>query len=413
MLLNRKNFILIINLFLLYTPLKPNNLNSPSYNYETEIISNSLTENIELSNSISNVANEKNNYLNTDCADFFKTEIVRNPQKGRYLHLINGGQIETVTTEDDEELECAYFDRGSDKLLIVGAGFTNAREIMTPFVAMFEKYDIVIFDYRGHGYKEKSWLKPWTWEMPRFKVDNRKVKLGAVEEKDVFAVVDHFKNTKEYTKINGLGICYSTLIFVKAQSIKENQNKKLFDKLILDGCWLSIENFTDKLMVDPKLLFKPQTGGWSDKWVVKQSWFKPLMYKLRNYLAGGIPTNTEMLDYLPEIRNTPILLWYGKDDLTITREEFETILSSIKTEPTTAIITSNPHVINHLKQKEFYKMACELFLDEDHETFLNCLENIETLEKNYNSERTLEFKNYDYYYDEECDLLMTPYYLPF
>ena len=412
MLLNRKNFILIINLLLLYTTLKPN-LNNPSYEFETEIISSSLENNIKLNNEILEFANKKNDYLNTDCTDFFKTEIVRNPQKGRNLHLVNDGQIETVTTIDGEKLDCTYFDRGSDKLLIVGTGFTNAREIMTPFVAMFEKYDIVIFDYRGHGYKEKSWLEPWTWEMPRFKVDNRKVKLGAVEEKDVFAVVDYFKGKKEYKEVNGLGVCYSTLIFVKAQSMRQKQNEKLFDKLILDGCWLSAENFTAKLIKDPKLLFKPQTGGWSDKWIVKQPWFKPFMYKLRNFLAGEIPPNTQMLDYLPNIKGTPLLLWYGKDDLTITREEFETILSNIETKPTTAIITSNPHVINHLKQKEFYKMTCELFLDEDHETFINCLQDIEILKNNYNFEQKLNFKNYDYYYDAECDLLMTPYYLPF
>ena len=412
MLLNRKNFILIINL-LLFIPTLKSKLQNPSYKFETEIISGSLENNIELNNEILKFANQTNHYLNTDCFDFFKTEIVRNPKKGRYLHLINGGQIEIVTTEDNEEIECTYFNRNSDQLLIIGAGFTNAREIMTPFIAMFENYDLVIFDYRGHGYKEKSWLKPWTWERPRFKVDNRKVKLGAVEEKDVFAVFDHFKNIKSYTKINGLGICYSSLIFVKAQSIKENKNEKFFDKLILDGCWLSVENFTDKLMVDPKLLFKPQTGGWSESWIVKHPCFKPLMYKLRNYLAGGTPPNTKMLDYLPKINQTPILLWYGKNDLTVTREEFENILSNINTKHTIAIITSNPHVINHLKQKELYKMICELFLEKNQKEFINCLQNVETLKNNYHFETQLEFKNYDYYYDEECDLLMTPYYLPF
>lgn len=353
----------------------------PTYEYTTEILSQGTDqqhESFPLSNYISKFAKKTNCFLNSDYADFFNTKIVRNPEKGRKLHLDNGGIIITIKTEDGENLGCTYFNRGKEKLLVIGAGFTNDREVMTPFVAMFQDYDLILFNYRGHGYQKQSWLKPWQWTYRPtskiFGVDNTKTKLGEIEELDVFAVVDYFRAINRYKQINGLGICYSTLIFVKAQAIRQEQKQiKLFDKLILDGCWLSLDNFAEKIFNDPKLLFNPQNGGWSEKWLVKQQWFKNFLRWLGDYLGKKEIENIEMTNYIQKIKNTPLLLWYGKDDLTITRYEFETIVKKIETTPVTAIITSNKHVINHLKQKEFYKMACELFLEQKHDVFIQSL----------------------------------------
>ena len=84
-----------------------------------------------------------------------------------------------------------------------------------------------------------------------------------------------------------------------------------------------------------------------------------------------------ILPYLDAI-NIPILYFYGKNDLVVSREEFETIWEGLNTEKT-AIITSNPHVRNHIKEKELYKHLAESFFELNHQSFIDCLKNKEIL----------------------------------
>jgi pimeloyl-ACP methyl ester carboxylesterase len=243
---------------------------------------------------------------------------------------------------------------------------------------MFLDYDIVLFDFRGHGYKEFKFLDPSTWlESPTkmlFSVDLNEVRMGAEEEKDIFAVVDEFRKNKNYEQVVGLGVCYSALIFVKAAAIRQKESKeKLFDKLILDGCWLSLQDYVDKLAQDPKRIFSPQNGGWKDRWPIKELWFQKALCYLGQKLFYTKFNDVSILDYLPELRDIPILYFYGKDDMVVIRQEFEIIWNATRTGEKTVILTSNPHVRNHLKQKEFYKLACDLFLKFPQKEFVQYL----------------------------------------
>ena len=81
-----------------------------------------------------------------------------------------------------------------------------------------------------------------------------------------------------------------------------------------------------------------------------------------------------MLDFLPHLpEHLKVLFFHGKDDLMISRHEFEIMWTTAPVKEKTAIITSNPHVWNHLKQKEFYKLTCDLFLNLPHSEFVDCL----------------------------------------
>ena len=367
-----------------------------TYQYKTEIAYSYYEDtedgiceesgSFELPESVENLAIKKYKYLND--SDFFNTRFIRNPKEVK-THYLNPkspahqqGKIVQVTTEDSIKLNCTFFDRGEDskKLLIIGGGFTNEREIMIPFVEMFaDDYDIVIMEYRGHGLKDFKLLHPSTWingpTKTIFGANLSDVKLGAAEEKDVFAVVNEFKNKKNYEKVAGLGVCYSALIFIKSEAVwQQRTGEKLFnDGIIADGCWLSLQNFIEKIAKDPKLILAPQRGGWEDKWLVRQPWFEGSLIWFAQKLFHTKFNEVSILDYLPHIKTIPILYFYGKNDLVIYKSEFEIIWNATKTQKA-AIITSNPHVINHIKQKELYKKCVEDFLNLPFKSFISSLQ---------------------------------------
>jgi len=371
-----------------------------TYQYATEILSEGkdFLEHFELNPEIENFAKKINERLNTSI--FFDPSFILNSKrvrqylaKPKYFQSHSGKTVQ-VKTEDGQTLGCTYLDRGSKKLMIVGAGFTNKREVMAPFIDMFLDYDIVLFDYRGHGYKEFKYLDPSTWlELPTkmlFGADLNKARMGAEEEKDVLAIVDEFRKNRNYEQVVGLGVCYSALIFVKAAAIRQRESKgkeKLFDNLILDCCWLSLQDYVDKLLLDLKLIVSPQYGGWKDKWPVKKRWFQNLIYYFGQKLFYTKFNEVSILDYLPELNGIPILYFYGKNDIVISRQEFEIIWNATRTEEKTVILTSNPHVRNHLKQKEFYKLACDLFLNLPQKEFVQCLKDKNKLMEYYMKEQ--------------------------
>ena len=351
-----------------------------NYSYKTGL--RTPYEDFKIDSEIEGFAKSQNLRLNHSI--FFDPDFLVNTKEVRQYHLKpkyfkhNVGNIIKIQDENGNIVSCTFFNRDSDKLLIIGEGFTNSREVMSPFIDMFMDYDVVIFDYRGQGYdntKPLTSLCNFNLVNFLFGIDCEKVMLGLQEENDVFTVVDYFRNKKNYKEVTGIGICYSTLIFVKAQGIRAEENKQLFNKLILDGCWISLENFTEKLSRDVKLLFSPQNGGWNKQWLNKKIWFQNFLITTAEELFGVQFNRVSILDFLPKIKNLPILFFYGKDDLTISRHEFETIWNATQTTEKTAIITSNPHVRNHLKQKELYKLICDLFLELPHNEFIDCLKN--------------------------------------
>ncbi|MBD3272808.1 hypothetical protein GF385_00455 [Candidatus Dependentiae bacterium] len=363
------------------------------YEHETEICSYLEEKSFKLPKEIKQFAKKINASLNYSM--FFDVPFLLNTKNIRkYLlkpkyYKSDIGKIINIETEDGNNVECIYFNRNSDKLIVIGGGFTNEKELMAPFVHIFD-CDIILFDYRGHGIHNGKYYNPKTWRINpihrMFNVNTRKTKLGNEEEKDVIAVVNQFRNIKNYKKVFGLGVCYSALIFIKSQSIwLEKTKTKLFDKIILDGCWLSLKKFIKKLSKDIKLLFSTQHGGWKNNWLNKKDWFQKTLIWIAQKIFTVKFDSVSILEYLENIKDTPILYFYGKDDLLIKRKEFETIWNNLNTEKT-AIITSKPHVRNHIKEKELYKLACNLFLKLPHKNFINCLKNKSFLVKHYTDE---------------------------
>ena len=345
------------------------------YNHKTFILDHNNDNNsFPLPQEVENISWAYHSLLNT--SNLFDTTNLKNTKYiAKEFDKLGAKEI-VIETEDGIKSYASYFDRGNENIIIVGPGFTNVKEKMAPFIHMFwdKNYDFLIFNYRGHGKNpiKKSRLNPKNWKpqplVSLFKhliddVDFSQVRLGKEEEKDIFAAVDFARNTKNYKKVIGLGICYSSLVFAKAQSIGEIQNKPLFSHLILDGCWHSLDAFREKLKEDLSLVFNPQRGGAPQyiKDLCKQAWFIKILQGTIEYLTTIKVEGLHVTEYLRKI-SIPKLFFYGKDDLTIERDQFEEIWKAAKS-PKIGIITSNEHVWNHLKQKELFKTICELFIE--------------------------------------------------
>lgn len=314
-------------------------------------------------------------YKSLNSSQFFNTSFIKNPDTVRQWHKTRlGGKFFTTKTVDDTTIHGTFFDRHSDTLLVIGEGFTNNREVMSPFIDIFSDYDVVLFDFRGHNYVKPTLTDIESWPLCPSKVffgaDADDVTFGKREELDVYAVVDYCKKHKQYKKICGLGVCYGAFIFLKAAALKHD----CFDKLILDGCWLSLRRVVDKLKKDLRMICVPQEGGWSEHWLLKRAWVQNIVEWLAVNFIGLDLGDISLLDYTGRCGDKlSLLFFYGKDDLMVTRQEFEALWNSIKIPQKSVIVTANPHVRNHWKQKELYALIGKLFFEEDFLSFGNYL----------------------------------------
>ena len=332
------------------------------------------------------LAKHANAHLNSN--PLFNTKLLRRPGTVRkYLTSQHrgGGTQHTCRTVDGETIDYTYFNRNNDRLVVIGAGFSNPREFMAPFVGIFD-CDILIFDHRGHGHKPTKWYNPFTWKFNLLNaflhIDGRKIKMGEVEHLDVIAVVEKLKKQKHYTQVCGLGTCYSALTFIKAQALyKKQMHTNLFDKLICDGTWLSLAKQIDRMVQDPKKLSHPHHGGWHRRGPLRSSLFRSIVLRLGEFLTR-IPfskLNVELLDYIPSI-DIPILFFHSKNDGFAPLDEFQSIWNhTTGTNKKVALITSNQHVRSHLKQKELYKLLCDSFIELEFDQFIDGLQNPKNL----------------------------------
>lgn len=348
----------------------------PNYNFDLYATSE-IHGSFEVPQETKNIAYNTNRMLGL--SKFFDTSNIINSQwVNNEFHKDSTHSEFSVTTDDGHQLKSSFFNRGKNKLIVVGPGFTNPKETMAPFTHMFLDYDVIIVNFRGLGIKENLTLNPLYHTLG---IDC-KTQIGHSEYQDLFAVVEWARQNKKYKSVTGLGVCLGAFVCAKAQGIAEANSINLFDSLILDGCWLSANKAKDKIIADPMLIINPQTGGAPQK--VKDAFKKEFVHKniirLVEFLFDLNLDDLDLEDYLKKITKTPTLLFYGKDDKLIYRNEFETIFNSIGGQEKAAIITNNPHVHNHLRSKEVYKLMCELFIDNGIQKTFELLQSPSTLE---------------------------------
>ncbi|MBU1007737.1 alpha/beta fold hydrolase [Candidatus Dependentiae bacterium] len=368
------------------------------------VIQNNVNQSFSISSKLKQIANYL--YKNLNFSPLFITANLLDPKKMRSQlltpYLCDGKNI-TVKTSDGETIHCTFFDRNSKKLLIIGTGFGNEREKVAPLIHMFDKYDIVIFDYRGHGYDQPKLLDTSQWlikpnqklqqiidqitpyidwaKVPNLNIN--KTTLGMSEEKDLLAAINHFKEKKSYEKLFGIGFCFSSFVLAKTAA----QNPGLFNKIILDSSMHSPQNIINRITESPQLLFDPQRGSWSSL-LKTNSYDTNLLSKLvstflqKSFSKLSITIKTTD-QYLSQLQNTPVLFFHGKGDLmTPYNEDFMKNFTQTKIEEKAAIIFENSrHLTNHIKYKELYKAFSKSFFELPYNSFISSLKNPESFVK--------------------------------
>jgi len=260
----------------------------------------------------------------------------------------------TITTETGFDIPLTYFDRNSSKLLVVGPGFQNNRQMFYFVARLLCEYDVVVFDYR--------WIELKSFVLQRSTLIHPINELLLKEKEEIIAVVRHMKQQKHYDTIIGHGVCYSTYTLLAAQEEAQQQEEKLFDKLILDSTFHSMPEMARKIINDPWLIAEPQVNHTS-------SWFKSFVKYTGLELL--IVTLTKLMGYtsveplVSHIVDTPILFIHGKEDVLIPLEnQFINIWDSADQTQKCALFTPFAHVKN-MRNRGVYKFICENFINSD------------------------------------------------
>lgn len=68
-----------------------------------------------------------------------------------------------LTTKDNQRIACDHYQAGHDKVIVIAHGFYNSKDsvlIQRLKEYLIKSYDVIIFDFRGHG--KSSGLFTWT-----------------------------------------------------------------------------------------------------------------------------------------------------------------------------------------------------------------------------------------------------------
>jgi pimeloyl-ACP methyl ester carboxylesterase len=308
-------------------------------------------------------AYQENRYLNESI--LFYTKFLKDINWIRdflYSPVFNGQHSKT-TTVDGEVIHYTHFNRGSNILLIIGGGLAT-QEMMSPFVQMFPRYDVVIFNHRGIEFDKASIFNPFTWSYCMSSacvfenLNGSKMTFGKAEENDVLAIIFDLFKKKAYDKVYGLATCYSAPIFIKTAIARPG----IFDKLILDGGWMSTTETLKRFITEVKERFKengfskivPDPNGSLGGCV---GWFG-------KKFSGINPeaVNFNFTNYVQQL-TVPVLFFHGANDAIVPNSEFINMWNQIPSTEKAVILTLSKHVNTHLKFKEFYKYSAEAFFD--------------------------------------------------
>lgn len=294
-------------------------------------------------------------------SDHFDTKKLKTSQK--QLLDEEGAQKVEIETADKITLEGYFLDRGSDKVLLIGQGFIDTCDVLIPYFKLFPDYDILIINYRWHSLKflKNIFNDPLT----KFIID---------AQKDVIASVEYLRNNKKYDSVTGIGLCYSGLVYAIAEGMKFSNKEKLFDKLIIDSSYYSTQGVAESVTGDPVLCCENKHGGTPD---FLQSIFSIIFTLpvncLGSHCLGDEFEDLSMSRYLQMI-TIPIMFIHGKNDLLVPFNPFFKEMYNAARNGTNpcALITENPHVLNHFKSKEAYAYLGKMFIEaKNNEEFID------------------------------------------
>ena len=158
----------------------------------------------------------------------------------------------TLITESGIEIPVIHIDRGSDTLVILGQGMSSPKEHMLPTATLLDSYDVLLFDYR--------WCTCFnSMQLKAILTGSFFSRMFRDEVEDVRTVLAHARKIRPFTKVIGVGLCYSATLFSTVQA--ESQEHEGFTHLVLDSCMTSVEAMGRNLAADPYLMAPAHEGG--------------------------------------------------------------------------------------------------------------------------------------------------------
>lgn len=257
-----------------------------------------------------------------------------------------------ITIGSKIKISATLFDRDSDTLIVAGQSFNHNKKSVYALASIYPNFDIITFNYR--------WTSLWSFFCRLSSICNPIQELFLNEHEEITTIVNYIKKKKDYTSIIGHALCYSTYPFLEAQVKSLESEKPLFDKLILDSAFSTIDDVLDKITEKPFLICNSQMN-------LTPPWLQTLLNYLYipKFIRFLLPKHpqTSIPSLLTAIKDTPIMLIHGKDDILVPlNETFENIWNAASKTIRFAYFTPYEHVMNLSKNRGLYKKICELFI---------------------------------------------------
>jgi pimeloyl-ACP methyl ester carboxylesterase len=141
--------------------------------------------------------------------------------------------LNSVLTEDGQRIAIQQYRNSSPNVIIIAHGFYNNKDtILFKGIAeaIHKNYDVITFDFRGHG--KSSGLFSWTAE----------------EEKDLRAVINYAKE-KEYVRVGVIGFSLGAVVALLEASHNQNINSVIAVSAPADF-WRINYHFWEKEMIE-------------------------------------------------------------------------------------------------------------------------------------------------------------------
>lgn len=280
--------------------------------------------------------------------DNYQTDIIQAEKSETVLDFI-------FQTPTSKRVPIKLFLRNSNKLLILGPGYRTPKEKYIKYAQVFHDYDVVLFDF------EWPCLSNITSNFLSAPIDTMFLEHKQV----VLSLVNHFKTVphKPYDQIIGLGTSYSAMVFLEAQYEGQQFKTKVFDKLILDSCPVTLADIVFQVVKRPSLMtgnacVTQKPGFWSN--LLEATRIPALCQSIISY-----PVTTDMCEVIASLDNQlPILFIHGKLDQLVPFSMFNKLWTASVSTRKIALITPLPHASNlNIQCPGTYKAVCDTFID--------------------------------------------------
>ena len=221
-----------------------------------------------------------------------------------------------------------FFDRKSDKLVIVIPPFKACCKDIVRFAAIYKEYDILLLS-SGSDITIKKALA-WAY------------------------------HERTYTTVIGSALCYGAINTLKVQKEYEQLHKKAFDILVIDSCPSSYKDMLYNIGINPVGVIS--FGTYDSPWLLKKITDLSFVRKVLSCITFPLSYLTCLADYIKNI-TIPILYVVGREDYLVTEKQFIGYFNASQHPLSSALVTPFRHIRHSLKCKEIYRLVVKKYIE--------------------------------------------------